>query len=602
MKFTTLLDLLQHRAACQPEKTAYTFLDDSGKQNATITYFELEQKVLAIAAGLQAEGLYGERALLLYHPGIDYIAAFLGCLYAGVIPVPAYPPESRNLGRLQRILANAEPAICLSATAIIGAMPHFDAQPQQSPFYGSRELPEDNPAAGLYALRWYATDQVETASGKDWRQPNLKPGSLAFLQYTSGSTSQPKGVMVTHANLLDNSRQINDYFDIGAENHIVSWLPPYHDMGLIGGILQPLYAGATGTMMSPFSFMKRPVNWLRAITECRDKGEVVSGAPDFAYSLCADKVRDEQLPELDLHHWRVAFSGAEPVRPATLEKFRNRFAPCGFDGKAFYPVYGLAEVTLLATAGPVATEPVVKLFDEAQLKKHQVSELHVHYIHNTRQYVGCGGNLPGQELLIVDPDTCRPCPPDEIGEIWVAGPSVAAGYWRNPEATTHAFQAYATGTDGSRLGPYFRTGDLGFMVEGNLFVTGRQKDLIIIRGRNHYPQDIELTVAGADPALRPDCGVAFSIEHQGEEQLVIVQEVKREFLRKIDPGLIFNAAITAISQTHQLQVASMVLVEPSTIPKTTSGKLQRSYCKKQYLEGELKKIDAYSLMKIPAGW
>ena len=599
MEFRNLIELLQYRAAHQPDKQAYIFLDDSLKQTSSVTYHELEQKVLAIASVLQREELYGERALLLYNPGMEYIAAFFGCLYAGVIPVPAYPPESRNLTRLQSIMTNAEPAICLSSTSIIRSMIHFQDQPDDTLFFTCHSQTDNNLAAGLYNLRWMATDLADLSVASQWSEPDVKSGSLAFLQYTSGSTSDPKGVMVTHGNLLHNSKLIKNSFGIDADSQLVSWLPPYHDMGLIGGILQPLFAGATVTLMSPFSFLKRPVNWLKTITDCSGKGYVVSAAPDFGYNLCVSKVREDQLDGLDLRNWRVASSGAEPVRPETLERFKRKFSVCGFGDHVFFPVYGLAEATLLASAGKVASAPVIRNFNETLIKQNKVSELQADFIFNSTQLVGCGSNMPGQELLIVNPDTCMPSDPSNIGEIWLRGPSVAKGYWNNAEATHNSFQSFVSLPNDTKKGPYFRTGDLGFIVKGDLFITGRLKDLIIIRGQNHYPQDIELSVMESDEALRPDCGAAFTVDRNGEEQLVIVQEVKREFLRKIDSDETFSAIIRAVSGNHKIQVSSIVLIEPSTIPKTTSGKLQRNSCKMHYLNGNLKKIDEFNIIKMP---
>lgn len=581
--FKDLVELARSRSASYPAIVAYTFLEDGEKKATSITYQEFDLRCRALAVALREQVNPGDRVLLLYPPGLEYIIAFFGCLYAGVVPVPAYPPDTRNFLRLQNIVEDAGAALALSLVSVIANVEKGPLSEAQNLHYKSN--------GSTAKIRWMASDDLSTDLACRWSDPGITPDTIAFLQYTSGSTGKPKGVIVTHENLIYNSALIARSCQHQPGDCVVSWLPPYHDMGLIAGIIQCMYAGIPGVLMAPMAFLKRPFKWLKAISDVVVEGKITSGAPNFAYELCMERITPEQMTQLNLSKWKIAYSGAEPVRAETMERFAEMFAGAGFRKESFYPVYGLAEATLLASAGDIYSLPVVNAFDARQIEKNKVSLAEEGAF--AYSLAGCGENLYGQELLIVEPDTCKLCLPGEIGEIWMAGPSIAKGYWNNEAETAKAFQAYLAD---SGKGPYLRTGDLGFIKEGELYVTGRLKDLIIIRGVNHYPQDIEATVASASEVLRPGCGAAFSIDKNGEERLVIVQEVKRQYANRLDAEAVIADIVKAVSSGHSLQVYAIVLIEPSSFPKTSSGKLQRSASKKMFLDDTLKVVAQWRVM------
>jgi 8-amino-7-oxononanoate synthase len=422
-----------------------------------------------------------------------------------------------------------------------------------------------------------------------WERPDVHGDTMAFLQYTSGSTGTPKGVVLNHANLLHNSALIAHAFEHTRTGLGVFWLPSYHDMGLIGGILQPMYYGRPNVLMSPMSFLQRPFRWLQAITKYHG---TAAGGPNFAYDLCVQKVTPEQRAELDLSSWTLAFNGAEPVRPETIERFAKTFEPCGFRRDAFYPCYGLAESTLIVSGGFKASPPVIRSFDAEALENHRATEV-LPDEEGARELVGCGGSLLDQRVLIVDPEALTSVPDDRIGEIWVAGPSVAGGYWRRPEESKHTFGACLKDTG---EGPFLRTGDLGFLLDGELFVTGRLKDLIIIRGLNHYPQDIERTVEQCHPGLRASSGAACTVEIEGRERLVIVQEIERR--KDQEAPAMFEAIRRGVAAEHELQVEAIVLLAAGSIPKTSSGKIQRHACRQGFLEGALETVAEWKAWEV----
>ncbi|WP_404785483.1 AMP-binding protein [Altericista sp. CCNU0014] len=568
---TTVVDVLRQRADRQPEQVGYTYLVDGETQTASLTYRALDLRARAIAAHLQSLNARGSRALLLYPSGLAFVAAFFGCLYAGVTAVPAYPPQqNQTKRRLQSIAADAQATFALTTSALLAE--------SQTQFAGARGLPQ---------LHWIATDDLTDSAASDWQRPTLDDGAIALLQYTSGSTGVPKGVMISHENLLHNAATIQHCFQDGEDSIGVSWLPPYHDMGLIGGILQPLSIGRPMVLMSPMAFLRKPVRWLQAISRYR---ATTSGGPNFAYELCVKKISPAELETLDLSSWQVAFNGAEPIRPQTLESFAKTFQPCGFHSAAFYPCYGMAEATLMIAGGTRMKPPEICTVDPVALKDKRVIPV-AETLQKVRKVVGCGRARLEHRVAIVDPVSTVPCGASEVGEIWVSSASVARGYWNQPQETERVFKAYLSDTG---EGPFLRTGDLGFMRAGELFVTGRLKELIIIRGRNHYPQDIEWTVQSSHCALRAGGGAAFSIEANGAERLAIVQEVERGFLRQLPVAEICAAIRRSVSEQHQLQISAIALLKPGSIPKTSSGKIQRAECRAQFLAGGLDPLASWS--------
>ncbi|HEX4966052.1 MAG TPA: amino acid adenylation domain-containing protein [Thermoanaerobaculia bacterium] len=579
---TSLVALLGERARQNPERDIYVFLSDDGATAETIRYGELDRRARAIAGELQRLGFAGERALLLYPPGLEFITAFFGCLYAGAIAVPAYPPRSkRPPSRLAAMAGDAQAAVALTTSDLRS---RADSWQRQAP--------------ALAGLEWIATDGLDTSAASRWCPPELSGETLAFLQYTSGSTSTPRGVMVSHGNLLHNQEQMRRAFGQSEASIVVGWLPLYHDMGLIGNVLQPLYVGGRCILMSPASFLQRPRLWLETISRYR---ATTSGGPNFAFELCVQKIRPSERAGLDLASWSVAFTGAEPVRPETLERFAGAFAPCGFRRAALYPCYGLAEATLFVSGPRQGAAPRLAAFSAAALAENRAEPI-APELPEARRLTGCGWARGEQRLAIADPATAEECGPGEVGEIWVAGPSVALGYWGRPEEAKGTFGAFLAGGEG----PFLRTGDLGFLGdpgpegERELFVTGRIKDLVILRGRNHYPQDLELTAEGSHPDLRPGCGAAFAVEAEGEERLIVVHEVERH---PRDPFVAIAGAVRrAVAEEHEVQVHEVVLLRPGSIPKTSSGKIQRHACRAGYLDGTLAVVAASGPAALePAG-
>ncbi|MEW5859171.1 MAG: AMP-binding protein [Cyanobacteriota bacterium] len=565
IEFTTLVEILRYRGSQQAEKKAYTFLLNEELQESYLTYGELNRRALQIAYLLQSRVAPGDRALLLYPAGLEFIVAFFGCLYAGVIAVPAYPPQfNRPMTRLNVIVADAQASVVLTTTQILS---NVESRLNQAP--------------ELQALQWLTTDNIIANNLENSLQETKVSGdTLAFLQYTSGSTGTPKGVMVSHGNLLHNEKIMQQAAQHTDKTIVVGWVPLFHDLGLIGNVLQPLYLGIPCILMSPVAFLQRPLRWLQAISHYK---ATTSGGPNFAYELCVSKITSEQRETLDLSSWDVAFNGGEPVRAETLARFATAFESCGFRREAFYPCYGMAEATLGVAGGTKAALPVLKTVQEDALEKHRVVSASQEN-DKVRTLVGCGQTLLEQQIVIAHPDTLTRCQPNEVGEIWFSGNSVAQGYWNRPQETQTTFRAYLADTG---EGPFMRTGDLGFLQEGELFVTGRLKDLIIIRGRNHYPQDIELTVEHSHPVLQVGCTAAFSVEINGHEQLVVACEVERTSRRNLDVDEVVATIRKAVSQQHDLEVYGVLLLKTGTIPKTSSGKIQRHACKAGFLAESL---------------
>ncbi len=546
-------------------QTAYIFLNDGEDEELKITYGELDAQAKAIAALLQGLGAQKERVLLLYPPGLEYINAFLGCLYAGAIAVPAYPPDpsrfQRTLPRLQAIAEDSQAKFVLTTDGIFSiAEGVFQLVP------------------GLKKLIWKTTDKLDIKMGDLWQNPIVNYETVSMLQYTSGSMGSPKGVMISHGNLLHNEMMLKKAFRTDEKMIVMGWLPLYHDMGLIGNLLHPMYMGCPCILMSPLSFLQRPFRWLKAITRYKAN---TSGGPNFGYDLCVRKISPEQKAGLNLSHWSRAYCGAEPIRKETLDRFSEYFSECGFRKEAFYPCYGLAEGTLLVSAEKNGSLPRVKTIYKKLMEKKVLKETSSPGKFK-QEIVGCGKAVLNQKIAVVDPETSIQCTEGQVGEIWVSGPSVAQGYWNRPHETTATFHASLKETG---EGPYLRTGDLGFLDGGELFVTGRLKNMIIIDGQNHFSEDIELTVQRSHPAIRPGSCAVFSIDVQEEESLIVVQEINDAL--ESDLEQINNAIRQAIIDYHEITVYNVVLIPPRTLSKTSSGKVQRFACRESYLAGTL---------------
>lgn len=544
----TLHGLLRQRALRTPERVAHTFVSGgpSGQRHHH-TYAELHRRASTIAATLVQRAAPGDRALLLYPPGLDYISAFFGCLYAGVIAVPVFPPHparlARSLPRLLALINDATPRLCLSTSVI------------HDNLCAALELPP--------TLEWVFTESLSPGTKEVERE---SPEGIAFLQYTSGSTAQPRGVKLSHANLLHNLECIAQRFGSSPQSQGVIWLPPYHDMGLIGGILQPVFSGFPVTLMSPLEFMAHPLRWLELVSS---EGATISGGPNFAFALCARRAQQHGVQGLDLSRWEVAFNGSESVRCDTLQHFSRVFAPHGFRPAAHYPCYGLAEATLMVTGGDLH-KPPHSLHISASALEEEGRILRG----DDRCIVACGEPVEGTELRIVEPEIPVEAAPERVGEIWLRGPGVAQGYWG--DGASHTFdQALEDHGRG-----WLKTGDLGWMQDGQLCVAGRCKDLVIIAGRNVFPLDIEACVEASHPAIRPGCSAAFATEADGRERLVIVAELRR--LPNLDSGELKRTIRRAVSQAQGLRPHRIWLLQPGEIPKTSSGKIIRHLCRERY--------------------
>jgi len=564
---TTLVDVLLQHAIERPDATAYVFLREDGTEE-TLTFGQLARRARAIAAELQGLTCAGERAILLFQPGLDFIEAILACFFARLVAVPVSPLRNpRELPRLVGIFEDSGARLVLSnnmtrsvACRTLGSVP----------------LP-GSPA-------WVGTDSVPTSRADGFDAPLAEASSLAFLQYTSGSTGNPKGVMVTHANLIHNERVIKAGTGHDDSTVFAGWLPFYHDMGLIGNVFQPLFLGVKSVLMSPMTFLVSPAVWLRAISRFR---ATTSGGPNFAYEICVHRVTPEEIEGVDLSSWKVAFNGAEPVKAHVIEAFIRKFAPYGFRAEAFYPCYGLAESTLFVTGGAPGVPVVTLAVDRDELRRNRAVE----QPGSSTVLVSCGRTNLGQSIVIVDPESLRVLPDGHVGEIWQSGGSVTAGYWEKPELTTTTFAARTA--DGA--GPFMRTGDLGFLKHCELFVSGRLKDLIIIRGRNYYPDDIETAVYQGRPALLPGGAAAFTLSTEGDEtKLIVVAEVQRTFLPRLEARAyrtLLAEVRAQVSDLFGLRLANLVLIRPGSIPKTTSGKLRRCYCRELHLKNELDRVE-----------
>ncbi|MBL4982568.1 non-ribosomal peptide synthetase [Pseudomonas fluorescens] len=553
----TLVQSLQQRAAQTPDQVALRFLAESAEHSVVLSYRDLDQRARTIAAALQANAGLGERAVLLFPSGPDYVAAFFGCLYAGVIAVPAYPPEStrrHHQERLLSIISDAEPRLLLTIASLSEGLAQIENAPTV-----------------------LSVDTLEAQQADQWVEPDLKADDIAFLQYTSGSTALPKGVQVSHGNLVANEVLIRRGFgiDLNPDDVIVSWLPLYHDMGLIGGLLQPIFSGVPCVLMSPAYFLGRPLRWLEAISEY---GGTISGGPDFAYRLCSERVSESALERLDLSRWRVAYSGSEPIRLDTLERFAEKFAACGFTPNNFFASYGLAEATLFVAGGTRGRGIPALRLDEQALAANRAEPGQGPAI------MSCGTSQPDHAVLIADPHTLTELPDQCVGELWATGPSIAHGYWRNPQASAKIFVQHAGRT-------WLRTGDLGFIRDGEVYITGRLKDLLIVRGHNLYPQDIEQTIEREVEVVRKGRVAAFAVNDQGLEGIGIAAEISRSVQKILPPEALIKAIRQAVAEACQQAPSVVVLLNPGALPKTSSGKVQRAACAIRHADGSL---DSYA--------
>jgi acyl-CoA synthetase (AMP-forming)/AMP-acid ligase II len=563
---TSLVDVLDWRSGERPDAKAFVFVPERGTEHVVLTYGELHRRARAIAARLANRVARGDRALLLFPPGLEFVVAFFGCLAAGVIAVPLMVPR-RTAARdaSTAIIADCSPSIAMTTRELLQSR---------------ADVADRFPAS-----RWFTVDMAEVVAGADMTLRRTERDDLAFLQYTSGSTSTPKGVMVAHDNLLANLEMVRLAMSNTEYSTSVGWVPLYHDMGLMMGVMQPVYLAGTSVLMAPAAFMQRPLNWLHVIS--RYRAEFTCG-PNFAYELCVGRFRAEQMEGVDLSCWKLALNGAEPVKADTIARFAETFAPYGFNPGTMYPGYGLAEATLLVTGGVRGYGAIFRDVSRAAMQQGRIRA--PTSSDDTQRFVGCGHSVPGQRIAVVDPEAHRLLPPGQIGEIWVSGPNVARGYWRNSVATADTFNATLVNEPDVK---WLRTGDLGFLdATGELFITGRIKDLIIIRGINHYPQDIERTVQDSHPALRRDGGAAFAITGpDGTERVVMVQEVERTQRKGLDVVAVTACIREAITRQHEIAVEAIALLPPATLPKTTSGKIQRSLAKQFWLDGALDVLD-----------
>ncbi len=568
---SSLVDLLRRRAGERPNELAYQFLTDGQAEGARLTYEQLYVESKAIAERLLACARRGDRALLLYPPGPEFLLAFFGCLHAGIIAIPLSPPDTsrikRALPRLTAVVGDAQASLILTTSDIHDALASHLAETE-----------------AMQELQWVNTDEVNAVGRANSRESDWQPSreDIAFLQYTSGSTSAPKGVMVSHGNVLSQCAALMAASAYTSSSITATWMPYFHDYGLIEGLLMPLYVGAPCYFMSPLAFIKRPVRWLELISRYR---VTHSQGPNFAYDLCIRKSTPEQLANLDLSCWVSAANGAEAVRPGTLHAFYETFKGCGLSKRCISPAYGLAESTLVVSVTSPDDEPVLFEADAQAYERGRIAPASRGRI--ARTLASSGRPLPGTSIEIVHAAACRRCAEDEVGEIWIASPSVTQGYWKQREATDETFHARLADTG---EGPFLRTGDLGFLRDGHLYITGRLKDLIIIRGLNHYPQDLELTVEQSHPVLRPGCGAAFSVEVDGEEELVVVHEVQGKYQRQLDANEVFSAIRAAVFDEHDLRLHAVVLLTSGGVLKTTSGKIQRAAMKAAFVAGTLDRV------------
>ena len=557
----TLLDAFEAHVASQPAKDAFVFLGNGTDETDRLSYAALRARALGVADKLRHSGIGHEPVLLAYPPGLDFIVALLACFYAGAIAVPVpYLTARRARERMVHIARDCQPRAVVSDADVV-------------------DMLGGEAAAGAIRI---GTDRNDASASLE-ASPSADATDIALIQYSSGSTSTPKGAVISHANLAHNQRMMAEVFGHDAGSVGVNWVPMYHDMGLIGAVLQTLYCGSTSIMLPPLKVLQKPILWLEAISRYRGN---TSTAPTFAYEMCLRSIPPQQRSRLDLRSWQVAICGGEPVRADVLEQFAAGFAVAGFAANAFVPAYGLAEATLLVASPPRNDSPRICSVDVDSLGRGIVAPASTG---RSRRLVSCGVAHLGQRVVIADPETLRLLPPGRVGEIWLAGDSVARGYWRQPAATRESFHARLA--DGEE---YLRTGDLGFISEQGIFVTGRLKELLIVRGCKYYPQDIEDTVRTSHPAFAMGHGAAFGVENEGQEKAIVAFEPSRDGAERLDLAAAAAAAIAAVSRDLGLQLYDFVPVRSGALPRTTSGKIQRNRCRELYLAAALPRLSEKS--------
>jgi thioester reductase-like protein len=575
---STLRGVLQWWAKTEPNRRAFTFIDEDGSETS-LTYGQFQERAQAIGAHLQKITRPGDRVIVLFPPGLDFITGLFGCFYAGVTAVPLYPPEparlKQTLPRLEKTAKDAQSQVILCNQRV-----------------HSKKILLAMIARGLRGFQWVNSSKISPKLAKKWKEPPAQPDELALLMYTSGSTGFPKGVMLSQRNLVLDLRcyelMMQKYHAPKPEDGAFNWVPPYHITGLMMGILFPVYYGMPTHFMSPLDFLSQPKRWLESMSLSKASS---SGGPNFSYEMCVRQIRPEEIKSLDLSHWALAMCGGEAVRPETFQRFTKTFAPAGFDPKAFCPGYGLTEAGMLVSIDlPSKLTTTLHLHTKA-LKQFRVEEVEESNP-SARTILSCGIPTIGKQILIVDPENNTPCPPNRIGEIWVSSSSVAQGYWNNDEASRKTFQGFLADTG---AGPYLRTGDLGFLHQGELFITGRYKEMIIIRGVNFYPEDIELAVREADPVLTSGRQAAFGIENNNEEALVVIAEC--ENLKKDQYKNTIQNIVNEISGRHQIKPSSVVLIKMGTLPQTPSRKVARYDCREDFLAGKLSILSQWQ--KLP---
>lgn len=570
MTFKSMYEVLNHWATNKPHETAAVFLEHN-EQKTEITYSHLEHDAKVIAAALQHTGAKaGDRVVLVFSPGLDLIKAFWGCMYANLVAVLVQPPLNKKLmEKAHRVIRNCSTELVLTEQSTSRYADLFEA---------GEYLATEKQAQII-------TFESIFAAPLPWRCPNYTLDDLALLQYTSGSTNYPKGVMITHRNLIDNLTKIKNAFGMSEQSIMFGWLPPYHDMGLMGAILSPIFCGYPTYLITPFSFLQNPLLWLKYISKYN---VTISGGPNFAYDYCVKRIKEEKKENLDLSSWEVAFNGAEPVHHDTMEHFHQAFKAYGFRKEAFYPCYGLAEATLLAASGSPLTA-YQELFIRKSLLETDCIDVLPPNTPDSYQLVSSGS--VHHDIKIIHPETLEPCDADMIGEICISSPSIASGYWKQPEETQQTF--VPLNNNSNQL--FLRTGDLGFMHNNELYVTGRIKDLIILYGKNHYPQDIEATLKYCSFHNLLGNIAAFVVSKNNEYLLTTVCELRVQQVETEELNEICNKIFQLIYNEHTLEIATIIFVRRNSIPQTTSGKVKRRLCRDMINTKELPIIHSWNI-------